>query len=222
MKAKGREMKVLGVSGSPIRNSNTDRALQLVLDATGFETEFVKLTDYTVAPCNACLGCVKTNRCVIQDDGIMLAEKAKAADALVIAGFTPYSTLDARTKAFIERLYPLRHTHGFMAGKPGAAVITSCVPEDNQQLPPAAEMGVNAIAYYMMEEGMRFVGALKVQGNVPCIRCGFGDQCKMSGVKMLYGPTACVDSVGVKCFEEQPIAIRGAEELGRKLAEALR
>ena len=34
-------MKVLGVSGSPIKNSNTDRALQAVLDATGCETEFV-------------------------------------------------------------------------------------------------------------------------------------------------------------------------------------
>jgi multimeric flavodoxin WrbA len=213
--------KVLGVSGSPIANSNTDRALKAVLDATGLETEFVKLTDYTVAPCKACLGCVKTNRCVIQDDGIVLAEKAKAADALVIAGFTPYSTLDARTKAFLERLYPLRHNEGFMAGKPGAAVITSCVPEGNQELPPAAEMGVNAVMFYTMEERMQFVGSLKVQGTVPCVRCGFGDKCKMSGVKMLYGPMATVDSVGVKPFEEQPIAIEGAQELGHKIAEAL-
>jgi multimeric flavodoxin WrbA len=51
----------------------------------------------------------------------MLAEKAKQANALIIGGFTPYSSLDSRTKAFIERLYPLRHIHGFMRGKPGAA-----------------------------------------------------------------------------------------------------
>ena len=215
-------MKVLGVSGSPIKNSNTDKALKAVLDATGLETEFVKLTDYTVAPCKACLGCIKTNRCVIQDDGILLAEKAKEADALVVAGFTPYSTLDSRTKAFIERLYPLRHNHGFMTGKPGAAVITSCVPEDNKQLPPAAEMGVNAVMFYMMEEGIQFVGALKIQGNVPCVRCGFGDQCKMSGLKMLYGPMATVDSVGIKSFESQPQNLNAARELGQKLAEALK
>jgi hypothetical protein len=30
---KGEDMKVLGVSGSPIRNSNTDRALRTVLEA---------------------------------------------------------------------------------------------------------------------------------------------------------------------------------------------
>jgi multimeric flavodoxin WrbA len=213
--------KILGVSGSPIKNSNTDRALKAVLEATGLETEFVKLADYTVAPCKACLGCVKTNRCVIQDDGIMLAEKARQADALVIAGFTPYSTIDSRTKAFIERLYPLRHNKGFMAGKPGAAVITSCVPEDNKQLPPAGEMGVNAVMFYMMEEGMRFVGALKLQGNVPCVRCGFGDECKMSGIKMLYGPAAKVDTVGIKQFESMPLNIEGARNLGRKVADAL-
>ncbi|BBO91981.1 hypothetical protein DSCOOX_51610 [Desulfosarcina ovata subsp. ovata] len=36
-------MKVLGVSGSPIKNSNTDRALKAVLNATECETEFIKL-----------------------------------------------------------------------------------------------------------------------------------------------------------------------------------
>ena len=213
--------KVLGVSGSPIPNSNTDRALQSVLVATGLETEFVKLSDYTVAPCKACLGCVKTNRCTIQDDGILLAEKVKAADALVIAGFTPYATIDARTKAFMERLYPLRHRKGFMAGKPGAAIITSATPENHEQMPPVADLAVQAIACYMMEEGMQFVGALKLQGNVPCVRCGFGDECPMSGVKMIYGPTATVDCVGINQFEQQASHMDDAQALGQKIAAAL-
>jgi len=214
-------MKVLGVSGSPIRNSNTDRALKAVLEATGAETEFIKLIDYNIAPCRACLGCVKTNKCIVKDDGIILTEKAKEADALVIAGFTPYSTLDSRTKAFIERLYPLRHTHGFMAGKPGAAVVTSAIPENNQMLPPACEMGIDAIKFYMMEEGMYFVGAVKILGNVPCVKCGHGDDCKMSAIEMIYGSDATVDSVGIKTFEKQPIALEAAQELGKKIAEAL-
>lgn len=206
---------------SPIKNSNTDRALKAVLEATGCDTELIKLIDYTVAPCRACLGCLETNQCVIKDDGIELAEKAKKADALVIAGFTPYSTLDSRTKAFIERLYPLRHKHGFMATKPGGAVITCCVSEDNNALPPACQMGINAVQFYMMEEGMNFVGAVKIQGNVPCIKCGSGDECKMSGIKMLYGENATVNSVGIKTFEVQKIAVGAATELGRKIAQAL-
>ena len=215
-------MKVLGVSGSPIKNSNTDRAVQAVLEATGLDSEFIKLSDYEVAPCRASLRCVKANRCSIEDDGIMMAEKAKEADALVVGGFTPYSTLDARTKAFLERLYPLRHQHGYMAGKPGAAVIASCIHDSTEALPPAGDMGINAIQFYMMEEGMEFLGAVKVSGNVPCIRCGRGDECKMSGIKMIYGPDATVESVGGNRFEDQPAAVAASEDIGRKIADALR
>ena len=214
-------MAILGVSGSPVKDSNTDRALRAVLAATGLETEFVKLSDYTVAPCKACLGCVETNQCVIKDDGIMLAEKARQADAMVVGGFTPYSTLDSRTKAFLERLYPLRHQHGYMAGKPGGAVITSCVPADSTELPPASQMGINAIQFYMIEEGMNFLGAVEVKGNVPCLKCGRGDGCNMSGITMLYGPEATVDRIGFSGFEDQPQAVAAAKELGAQIAAAL-
>lgn len=214
-------MKILGVSGSPIPDSNTDHAVQAVLAATGLETEFVKLSTLRLAPCTACLQCVKSNRCVIEDDGIALAEKAKAADALVIGGYTPYSSLDARTKTFLERLYPLRHQHGFMRGKPGVAVITSAIPPGHPELPAACQAGVDAIRYYMLEEGMEFVGMLKIVGNVPCVRCGFGDTCQLSGIKMCYGNQATVDSVGIRRFEKQQVTLRSAEELGRKLAFAL-
>ena len=158
---------------------------------------------------------------MIENDGIMLAEKAKKADALVIGGFTPYSSLDSRTKAFIERLYPLRHTHGFMRGKPGAAVITCAIPPGKEQLPPACDMGVNAIMFYMMEEGINFLGAAKISGNVPCVKCGQGDECRMSGIKMICGSTATVDSIGINTFEQQPDTIKAARELGKKIAEEL-
>lgn len=215
-------MKVLGVSGSPIHDSNTDRALKVALESTGLETEFIKLAEYNITPCRACLGCVKTNRCINdKDDGIFLAEKAREADALIVACYTPYSTIDSLTKAFLERLYPLRHIHGFMAGKPGGAIVTCAVPDKNKMLPPAGDMGVNAIMFYMMEEGMNFVGAVRILGNVPCIKCGSGNECKMSGVKMMFGADATVESVGVKKFEEQPDALEAARDLGRKIAQAL-
>lgn len=215
-------MKVLGVSGSPIYDSNTDRALKVALEATGLETEFVKLVEYNINPCRACIGCVDTNTCVnTDDDGIFLATKAKEADALIIACYTPYSSIDSRTKAFIERLYPLRHQRGFMAGKPGGAIVTCAIPATNKALPPACDMAINAIMFYMMEEGMNFIGAVKILGNVPCIKCGYGDECKTSGIKMIYGNEATVQSVGVNTFEEQPDVFDTARELGRRIASAL-
>ena len=215
-------MKLLGVSGSPIPNSNTDRAVKAVLQNSGLETEFVKLSEYSVEPCRACLGCCETNVCVIGDDGNLLAEKAREANALLVGGFTPYSSLDARTKAFLERLYPLRHLQGLMAGKPGAAVVTCAVPPGHAELPPACREGVNAIYYYMMEEGMRFVGEVTITGNLPCIKCGHGDECQMSGIAMLYGTEASVDSVGVRTLEDDQDNLARAKELGRQIASALR
>jgi len=212
---------VIGVSGSAVPQSNTDRAVLAVLAATGCRTEFIKLSDHAIAPCRACLGCVRTNSCVIDDDGRAVAERVKQADALVIGGYTSYSSLDARTKAFIERLYPLRHLHGFMRGKPGAAVITHAIPADEPQLPPAAAMGTNAIMFYMMEEGMQYQGAVHVPGRVPCLSCGFGDPCEMSGLKLMYGPEATVASVAANCLADRPEVLAAAEALGRQIGHAV-
>ena len=129
---------------------------------------------------------------------------------------------DSRTKAFLERLYALRHRHGFMMGKPGGAIITCAIPEGNEMLPPAFEMGKNAIMFYMMEEGMEFAGAVRVEGNVPCIKCGYDTECKIPGIPMVYGEDATRESIGVQSFEEQPKAIAEAKALGEKIGQMLR
>jgi len=215
-------MKILGVSGSPIKNSNTDRTVKAVLEASGMETEFIKLRGQSIEPCRACLGCVDTNECVIGDDGNRLAQKAKEADGLVVGGYTPYSSIDARTKSFLERLYPLRHKHGFMSGKPGIAVATCAIPRDCEGMPPACDNGANDISFYMMEEGMHFLGAVKIQGNIPCIRCGYGDVCESAGLKMIFGENATVDSVGVNTAEKQDQAMAEALKLGKEMGERLK
>ncbi len=211
-------MKILGVSGSPIKNSNTDRALKYVLNATGAaKTEFIKLSEYTVAPCLGCLECIETNRCIIKDDGIKLAEKAYKADVLIIAGFTPYSTLDSRTKAFIERLYPLHHRHGLMQGKVGAGIITcAAIPADNKEMPPACDNGMQAIQYYMAAEGMNFAGGVTLKGNVPCIKCA-DRQCSVSAFKVIYGAEATVADVGKFDFEEDPVIMQELDALSKKI-----
>ncbi|MDH3349172.1 MAG: flavodoxin family protein [Desulfobulbaceae bacterium] len=213
-------MKVLAVSGSPIKDSNTDRAVKMVMAGIGaIKMEFIKLSDYTIAPCNGCLGCVETNTCVIKDDGVILAEKAFKADIIIIGGYTSYSTLDSRTKAFMERLYPLRHRHGLMTGKLGAAVVTCAIPAGQPGMPPACENGLNAIQYYMMEEGMKYMGGVSIKGNVPCVKCTTGIQCQVSGLKMIHGPQATVESVGINTLEEDGETVAALEKLGEDLMD---
>ncbi|MBU1138717.1 MAG: flavodoxin family protein [Proteobacteria bacterium] len=210
-------MKVLGVSGSPVQNSNTDRALKIALEATCMKSEFIKLSDYTFGPCDACLGCIKTNKCIKKDDGVMLAEKTFKADALIIAGFTPYSSLDSRTKAYIERLYPLRHRNQLMAGKPGGAIVTSANPSRQEQMLSAAASSIDAIKHYMIDEGMNFLGGVSLLGNVPCVRCGQDGQCQMSGLKILYGKDATPESVGIFDFENDSAKVSELKKLGEAI-----
>ncbi len=214
-------VQVLGISGSPIRESNTDRAVKRILEDTGLHTQFVKLSELKFEPCRACLGCVNSNQCVVADDARELAEEFHHAPAFVLGAFTPYSSLDARTKTFMERMYCHRHRFGHNAGKVGVSVVTTAFRPGVPDLPAAAETAVAQIAFWMMEEGMQNLGSMVVNGNVPCIRCGRGDACPMSGVKMLFGPEATVESAGVNTFEEDQSQLQEAKELGEKVRRAV-
>ena len=71
------------------------------------------------------------------------------------------------------------------------------------------------------EEGIKELGSIVVLGNVPCIRCGYGDECPMSGIKMLHGPDATVESIGVRAFQDDPELAATAAELGEKIRRAV-
>ncbi len=214
-------IQVLGISGSPILDSNTDRTIKRILEHTGLQTRFIKLSEFDFSPCRACLGCVNCNECVLDDDARELARLFGEAPAFVIGGYTPYCSLDSRTKAFMERMYCHRHITSGNAGKLGAAVITTACPADKAHLFPAAETATAQISFWMMEEGIENLGTLIVHGNTPCVRCGRGDECPASGIKMLHGPDATVASVGIHSFEDDEKLLAEARELGEKIAAAV-
>ena len=122
-------MHVLGVSGSPTKNANTDKLVKAVLDFTGLETAFVKLSDLNIGPCRACMGCVKTNKCVLNDDFQEIGPMVMKADALVVGSPTYFGLPSAFTKAFMERLYAFRHVNLLTKGKVGAAIAVGCAAE---------------------------------------------------------------------------------------------
>ena len=121
-------IKILGISGSPVKNSNTDRLVNAILAATGLETEFVKLSRINVRPCFACKKCVPDNVCKMKDDFQELAEKIKAAKALIIGAYTPYGQIDGFTKALLERFWSFRHQNNLLKGKLCATVLTGIDP----------------------------------------------------------------------------------------------
>lgn len=208
--------RIIGISGSPIPNSNTDRIIQTVLEASGLPFEFVKLSKIMVRPCLGCLKCTSDNRCKVPDDFPRLAEKMRAADALVIGGHTPYRTVDAFTKAFLERLFSLRHRLGLNRGKL-AVIITTGIGRGRRGIDEA-----NAIINEALEaEGMQVVGRLKVLGNPPCLICGYGATCPMSSLPVVFGEGARPGPEALTCVEDQTEVWRQARECGRTIARML-
>ena len=206
-------IEVLGISGSPIENSNTDRVIQAMLDATGLETEFVKLSRINVRPCLACKRCVQDNICKVGDDFPELAEKIKKAKALIIGAYLPYKQIDGFTKALLERFWSLRHLTNLLAGKLCATVLTH-LTED------AGDSVRQALATQLGEmEHMEIVGQVMIRGNLPCFTCGVGDECKMSGINRRYGPETESSDYKYSRAEDQKEVWDEAIRIGRLIGQ---
>jgi multimeric flavodoxin WrbA len=209
-------IEVLGISGSPIENSNTDRLVQAMLDATELEFEFVKLSRINIRPCLACKQCVPDNICKVKDDFPELAETIKKAKALIIGAYTPYKQIDGFTKALLERFWSLRHVSNLLRGKLCATVLT--------YLSPDAAANVNqSLAIQLKDmERMELIGQVMVKGNIPCLTCGEGDECEMSGLRKRYGPDARSADYPYVRVEDQKEVWEEAMRIGRLIGERLR
>lgn len=208
---------VIGFSGSPIKNSNTDRAVQAVLNHTGLETEFIKLSKLRVQPCIACLGCTKDNVCKVKDDFQEIAEKVKHAGAIVVGGYPPYGTVDGFTKAFLERLFSLRHQNGLNRGKLAVTVVTAI-----GRGAPGLDEASDQISLALTMEGMEVLGQLKVLGNPECMVCGFGESCSMSALPWIFGEDTEVTPEKFCQVEGQQETWQQAEKLGKEITERLK
>jgi multimeric flavodoxin WrbA len=207
---------ILGISGSPIKNSNTDRLVQAVLAASGLKAEFVKLSRINVRPCIACLGCTEDNVCKVKDDFPELAAKVRRANALVVGGYCPYGSVDGFTKAFLERLFSLRHQHGLNRGKLAAVVTTGI----GRGAPGVAEAN-DQIAHALKMEGMEVLGQLQGVGNPECLVCGFGETCPMSALPWVFGDDTAVTPEKFCRVEDQEVWGQ-AQAVGREIAARLK
>lgn len=208
---------VLGISGSPVKNSNTDRVIQSVLSHTNLATEFVKLSALRVQPCIACLGCTRDNICKVKDDFQELAEKVKWAGAIVVGGYPPYGSIDGFTKAFLERLFSLRHQNGYNRGKLAVTVVTGI-----GRGAPGLEEASTQLHHAITLEGMEVLGQLKVVGNPECMVCGYGQSCPMSALPWIFGDDTEVTPEKFCKAEDQNEIWQQTEILGKQIADRLK
>ncbi len=102
--------RVLVITTSLRARSNSDRlAEELIAGAkdAGHDVESISLKGKEVKFCVGCLACQKTQRCVLKDDAVEIAEKVKSADTLVFVTPIYYYEMSGQMKTLLDRLNPL-------------------------------------------------------------------------------------------------------------------
>ena len=125
-------MKIIGFSAGVVgRDSNVDRMVKAIMEKTGYESEFVKLTDLNYSACKGCVWlCAPPQVCQLEDDLFPYYQKVKEADAVVLGSPVHMSTINATMLSFISRLWGGRHVSITIAKKP--FILALCGAGDKQ------------------------------------------------------------------------------------------
>lgn len=107
------KLKVLAISGSPRPESNTDLIINSIIkgaEDAGHSTEFIKLNELNVMPCQACDDCRSApgKRCKLDDDGAKVLQKTEECDVLIFGSPIYMGGISAQAKAYIDRWYSFK------------------------------------------------------------------------------------------------------------------
>jgi len=134
------KIRVLGVSSSPRKGWNTDTAVNAALESARnmgdwVETEFVRLYDYEIKPCDSCLMCqlegTYENPCPsIMDDMQDLYPKILKSDVYLLGAPVYWGTINAPMKTFLDRMLAFSHgsntpLRAALSRKVMGAIVTS-------------------------------------------------------------------------------------------------
>ena len=98
--------KVLGLAGSPRRGGSTDCLLDAFLAGArgaGADTRVLYISSLHIAPCDACNGCVRDGKCIIEDDFQEVNRQIIAADVIALSAPLYFAGLPSQVKCLIDR-----------------------------------------------------------------------------------------------------------------------
>ena len=119
-------MKVLGIVGSPRKNSNTEIMVKAAMDGAreaGAEVEILNITEKDIAPCNGCEFCADTSECSISDDMQQVLTSLLEADGIFVGTPVYFWSVSAQVKAFMDRTYAIIRERKLRGKVGGAAVV---------------------------------------------------------------------------------------------------
>jgi len=210
-------MKILGFSsGAAGRETNSDRMVKAILDKSGHETEFVKLTDLTYSGCKGCVQlCAGPQVCMLEDDLLPWYQKIKEADAVVLGSPVYRDTINANMAAFVERFFGYSHVALTIAKKPVILALSGAGKPVN-----APEAFINFLNPYY---AVNILGVINFGSGIPpCFCCGRHRECTIGGLYGAVGKKAHSMTITPEYFrrwEDDPATVAALEEAAGKLAD---
>lgn len=98
-------MFILGIAGSPRRNSNSELLLEAALDGARSEKNVIEkivVANCNIKPCRGC-DCCRSGTCTINDDMDYILPRLEQAEALIVASPIYFYGLTSQLKALIDR-----------------------------------------------------------------------------------------------------------------------
>lgn len=148
--------KVAALMGSPRKNKNTNKALDIVLDSMNkkeYKIKKIYLGDLKINPCTGCDYCGYKENCVQKDDMNMLYEEFDSADVVILAAPLYFNSFNGLTKNIIDRCqryWSLKYSHGqdYMRNKDrkGICICVGGAPFTFDQF-----IGINPISHFFFK-----------------------------------------------------------------------
>ena len=163
------EIKVLGISGSPVKGGNVEtllnESLGFISGREGVKTELLTLAGKNIEDCAHCNWCItKQTRekvCAKADDMTEIYPKVLEADGFIMATPVYTARLSGRLACFLDRLRCLSHAKYYkhaLENKVGGAIAVSWFRS------AGVETALLSIIYFFFAQGIIPVGPPLGQG----------------------------------------------------------
>ena len=192
-------MAIVAVCGSLRDESNTNKLVKKVADASGFDYELINLSGMDIKPCTGCGACIMNEgTCIINDDMNPLCDKLMKADALIIGSPTYYMDISGAIKCFIDRSMPIFYRGVGPDYSPDLPVL------GKRPLAGKPAVTVTTVAGSGHE---RTKETLKI----------FVD-----GINKMQLAAEIAEAIGMNDVDDMPEVMKRAEEAGQKLGKMLK
>jgi multimeric flavodoxin WrbA len=192
-------MKILAICGGMRPDSNTNKLVKKVAEATGFEYDVADFGMLNIQPCTGCSACMMNEgQCPIDDDMQGIYTKLLEADAIIVGSPTYFMNISGAVKCCIDRSLALFYR--------GIGPFYDPEMPFMGQRPLAGKLGVVVTTV---------AGAGHEKAIEELTLC-------MGGSHRLELVGKIAEAIGMNDVDDMPEVIGRAEAVGKKLGDALR